>query len=125
MAGERKTSDPREFIMQDVRGRKTKEYYAERLASKGGARPEIFDTVAWDNVAKALEGTSKIYKMWYAKQGLRFSGIGHWTSKWEKTDKTTCEEEIEASLYPSCGCVQKKAAHLNRCKNRSRRAVFK
>ena len=42
-------------------------YYAERPASKGGMRCEIFDTIAWKNVTKALEGKSKMFKMWYAK----------------------------------------------------------
>ena len=45
-------------------------------------------------------------------------------SKWEKIDKTTTEEEIEASRCPRCGMKQEKAHHLNRCKNSSRQAVF-
>lgn len=88
-------------------------------------RHEMFDTVAWSNVATALKERSKMFKMWHAKQGSRFCEVGHWTSKWEKTDKTTKEEEIEASRFPSCGMKQEKANHLNRCKNSSRRAVFK
>ena len=44
--------------------------------------------------------------------------------KWEKTDKTTKEEELESSRCRSCGMRQEKAHHLNRCKNSSRRAVF-
>ena len=89
--------------------------YAERPASKKGTRPEIFDTIAWKDVTKALEGRSKMFKMWYAKQGSGFCGVGYWTSKWEKTKTTTWEEEMEASWCPSCGCVQEKAAHLTRC----------
>ena len=44
-------------------------------------RAEVFDTVAWDDISKALEGISKMFKMWYAKQGLGYCGVGYWTSK--------------------------------------------
>ena len=44
---------------------------------------EIFDLNAWNDVEAALKGTSKIFRMWYAKQGSGFFGVGYWTSKWE------------------------------------------
>ena len=52
--------------------------------------------------------------------------MGYWTSKWEKTDKTTKEEELESSRCPSCGMSmrQEKAHYLNRCKISSRRVVL-
>ena len=87
-------------------------------------RREVFDTVAWSNIAEALRERSKMFKMWYAKQGSGFCKVGYWTGKLEKKDKTTKEEEIEASRCPSCGMKQEKAHHLNRCKNSSRQAVF-
>ena len=93
--------------------------------SKDGMRQEVFETVAWDDIAAALKEQINIFKMWYAKQGSNFCGVGYWTSKWEKTEKTTQQEEIEASRCPSCGIVQEKPGHLNRCKNRSRRVAFK
>ena len=73
---------------------KAREYYAEIPASKGGMRAEIFDTIAWDDTGRALEGRSKTYKMWYAKQGSGFCGVGYWTSKWEKKKETSREEEL-------------------------------
>ena len=102
----------------------TRDYYVGRSAQKGVMRHEVFDTVVWGDVAAALNERSKKFKMWYAKQGLGFCGVGYWMSKWEKTEKTTKEEEIESSRCPSYGMRQEKAAHLNRCKNSSRRAVF-
>ena len=61
-----------------------REYYASRPAQKGGMRREVFDTVAWGDVVEALKERSKMFKMWYAKQGSGFCGVGYWTSKWEK-----------------------------------------
>ena len=112
-------------MIKQMMGREAaREYYASRTAQKGGMRREVFGTVAWGDVAEALKERSKMFKMWYATQGSGFCGVDHWTSKWEKTDKTTKEEEIEASRCPSCDMKQEKAYHLNRCKNSSRRAVF-
>ena len=45
---------------------------------------ETFDTITWNDVEAALKGTSKMFKMWYAKQGSGFCGVGYWTSKWER-----------------------------------------
>ena len=42
---------------------------------------ETFDTITWDDAEAALEGTSKMFKMWYAKQGSGFCRVGYWTSK--------------------------------------------
>ena len=47
-------------------------------------RPEVFDMMTWGNVAEALKERSKMFKMWYAKQGSGFCGVTYWTSKWEK-----------------------------------------
>ena len=101
-----------------------REYYASRPAQKGGMRREVFDTVAWGDVVEALKERSKMFKMWYAKQGSGYCRVGYWTSKWEKTDKTTKEEELESSRCPSCDMRQEKAHHLNRCKNSSRQVVL-
>ena len=60
-----------------------KSYYTIRETRKGGMDAETFDTIAWDAVEAALEGTSKVFKMWYEKQGSGFCGVGYWTSKWE------------------------------------------
>ena len=38
---------------------------------------DTFNTVAWDNIEAFLKGTSKIYKTWYAKQGLGFFKVGY------------------------------------------------
>ena len=67
VAGDKQTSDPRNAIKQEVGGKYARNYYAERPASKGGMRREIFDTIAWKDVTKALEGRSKMFKMRYAK----------------------------------------------------------
>ena len=40
-------------------------------------RPEVFDMVAWGDVAEALKERSKMFKMWYAKQG---PGFAEWVS---------------------------------------------
>ena len=47
-------------------------------------RREVFDTVAWGDVVEALKERSKMFKMWYTKQGSGFCGVGYWASKWEK-----------------------------------------
>ena len=51
------------------------EYYASRPAQKGGMRQEVFDTVAWDDVKEAIKERSKMFKMWYAKQGSGNCGV--------------------------------------------------
>ena len=89
VGGKKQTSDPKEAIKQMVGREAARNYYATRPAQKGGMRREGFDTVAWGDVAEALEERSKMFKMWYAKQGSGYCGVGYWTSKLEKTDKTT------------------------------------
>ena len=37
---------------------------------------EIFDTIAWNGAEAAPEGTCKMFKIWYAKQGSGFCGAG-------------------------------------------------
>ena len=39
--------------------------------------------IAWNDVEAALKRTSKMFKIWYAKQGSGFYGMGYCTSKWE------------------------------------------
>ena len=46
-----------------------RDHYASRPSQKGGMRKEEFDMVAWDDVKEALKEWSKMFKMWYAKQG--------------------------------------------------------
>merc|ERR1711966_181777 len=79
---EKQTSDPKEAIKKMVERDAAREYYASRPAQKGGMRKEVFDTVAWDDVEEALKERSKMFKMWYAKQGSGYCGVGYWTSKW-------------------------------------------
>ena len=74
-----------------------------------------FDTIAWDNTEAALEGTSKMFKMWYAKQGSGFCEVGYWTSNWEGNENSRC---------PSCKKLNKRVDHLNQCTNKARTAVF-
>ena len=40
-------------------------------------KKEVFDTVAWDDVEEALKGRSKMFKMWYTKQGSGYCGVGY------------------------------------------------
>ena len=124
VGGEKQTSALKEAIKKMVRREAVREYHASRPAQKGGMRREMFDTVAWGDVTEALKDRSKMFKMWYAKQGTGFCGVGCWTSKWDKTYETAKEEELEASRCSSCGMKQEKAHSLNRRKNISRRAVF-
>ena len=44
------------------------------------------DTIACDDAEAALEGTSKMLKMWYAKQSSGFCGVGYWTDSAEETE---------------------------------------
>ena len=74
-----------------------------------------FDTIACNGVEAALKGTSKMFKMWYTKQGSGFYGVGYWTSKWEGN---------KDSRYPSCRKLNKRADHLDQCKNEVRTALF-
>ena len=73
------------------------------------------DTIAWDDAEAALEGTSKMFKMWYTKQGSGFCGLGHWTSRREGNGDSQC---------PSCRKLNKRADHLNQSTNKARTVVF-
>ena len=42
----------------------TQAYYTSRDMRKGGVDAETFDTITWNDVEAALEGTSKMFKMW-------------------------------------------------------------
>ena len=48
---------------------------------KGVMDAETFDMIAGNDVEAALKGTSKMFKIWYAKQGSDFCGVGYWTRK--------------------------------------------
>ena len=76
---------------------------------------DTFDTIAWDDTEAALEGTSKMFKMWYTKQGSGYCKVGYWTSKWEGNGD---------SQYPSCRTLNGRADHSNQCTNKARTAVF-
>ena len=39
---------------------------------KSGMDTEVFDIISWNDVEAALKGTSKMFKMWHAKQGSGF-----------------------------------------------------
>ena len=81
IAGRKQTSDPKKDLKRQIGTVQAKAYYTSREKRKGGMNAETFDTIAWDDSEAALEGTSKIFKMWYTKQGSRFCGVGYWTSK--------------------------------------------
>ena len=74
-----------------------------------------FDTITWDKTDAALEGTSKMFKVWYAKQGSGFCGVGYWTSRWEGNGDSRC---------PSCRKLNKRADHLNQCTNKARTRIY-
>ena len=76
---------------------------------------EVFEMIAWNDREAALKGTSEMFKMWYAKQGSGFYGVGYLTSK--------CEGNV-VSQCPSCRKLNERADHLNQCKNEARTAVF-
>ena len=76
---------------------------------------KVFEMITWDDVDAALKGTTKMFKMWHAKQGLGFGKVGYWTSKWEKNGDSQC---------PSCRKLSETAYHLNQCKNKARTVVW-
>ena len=63
-----------------------------------------FDYIALDYTDEALEGTSKMFKMWYAKQGSGFCGVGYWSRRWERNG---------GSQRSSCRKLNEKANYLN------------
>ena len=50
--------------------------FVGRPARKGGMRHKVSDMVALDNMAEALDDRSEMFRMWYAKQGSGFCGLG-------------------------------------------------
>ena len=83
IAGRNPTSDPKINLKRQIGTVHAKAYYTRRETRKGGMDTETFDVITWNNVEAALKGTSKMFKMWYTKQGSGFCGVGYWTSKWE------------------------------------------
>ena len=69
IAGRKQTSDPKKDLKKQIGAVQAKAYYASRESKKGGMNARTFDTIAWDDTEAALEGTSTMFKMWYAKQG--------------------------------------------------------
>ena len=92
-----------------------KAYYTGREKRKGGMDVAVFDMVAWDDVKFTPKRTSKILKMWHAKQGSESCGVGYWTNKREKSKDSRCLR---------CTRLNETADHLNQCKNEARMAVF-
>ena len=69
---EKQTSNLKDAIKQMVGREAARVHYASRPAQKGGMRREVFDAVAWGDMAEALKEQSKMFRMWYAKQGSGF-----------------------------------------------------
>ena len=115
IVGRKETSDPRKDLKQQIGTVQGKTYYTSREKRKGGMDAAVFDMVAWDDVKSTLKGPSKMFKMWYSKQGSGFCGVGYWTSRLEKGEDSRC---------PSCRKLNESMDHLNQCKNEARTAVF-
>ena len=90
-------------------------YYTHQEKRKRGVDAENFDIVACDNVETVLKRTSKMFKMWHAKQGSGFCSVRYWRSKWGKDGE---------SSRLSCRRWNETADHLNRYHNESRGKVF-
>ena len=91
-----------------------KAYYTGREKRKGGMDVAVFDMVAWDDVKFTPKRTSKILKMWHAKQGSESCGVGYWTNKREKSKDSRCLR---------CTRLNETADHLNQCQTEVRTAV--
>ena len=115
IASRKQTSDSKKDLKKQIGAVQAKAYYTSRESRKGGMNAGTFDTIAWDDTEAALEGTSKMFKMWYAKQGSGFCGVGYWTSKWEGNGD---------SRYQSCRKLNERADHLRQSTNKARTAVF-
>ena len=72
---------------------------------------ETFLSISWEDIDAAMKSTSKMYKLWYAKQGCGYCGVGHWTSRYQPGTDDRC---------PSCCQLDETADHLNRCKCNAR-----
>ena len=69
IAGRKQTSDPGKDLRRQIGTVFAKQYYTTRERRKGGMDEETFDLIAWDDVERGLRGTSKMFKVWHAKQG--------------------------------------------------------
>ena len=113
--GRKQTSDPRKDLKQQIGEQAAREFYTSREKSKGGMDEPTFSSIAWDDIDAAMRGTSKMYRLWYAKQGSGYCGVGHWTSRYQKGTDGRC---------PSCYHLDETADHLNRCKHAARTSIF-
>ena len=67
--GRKQTSDPRKDLKQQIGEQAAKDFYTSRERSKGGMDKPTFSSIAWDDIDAAMRGSSKMYRLWYAKQG--------------------------------------------------------
>ena len=65
---------------------------------------EVFDSVAWDDIRRALANKPKMYQLWYGKQVSGYCGTGERISMYDKEADDKC---------PNCGKAKEDAAHLN------------
>ena len=78
VAGRNQTSDPEKDLKQQIGTLQARAYYTRREKRKGGMDAKIFGMVAWDGIKTALKGASKMFKMWHAKEGFGFCGVGYY-----------------------------------------------
>jgi len=107
IGGKKQTSDPRKDLKKQIGEQAAKEFYTTREKSKGGMDKETFSSIAWEDIDAAMKGSSKMCRLWYAKQGCGYCGVGHWTSIYQPGTDDRCS---------SCYQLDKTADRLNRCK---------
>ena len=83
IGGKKQTSDPRKDLKKQIGKQTATEFYTTREKSKGSMDEETFSSIAWEDIDTAMKATSKMYKLWYAKQGCGYYGVGHWTSRYQ------------------------------------------
>ena len=71
--------------------------------------PETFDSVNWEDLHKVLQKKSKMYQLWFGKQGSGHGGMGKIPACWDKSARTTC---------PNCNRRNKDTDHLNKCRSK-------
>ena len=64
IAGMKQTSDPKKDLKRQIGTVQAKAYYISMEKRKGRMDAETVDTIALDDAEAALEGTSKMLKMW-------------------------------------------------------------
>ena len=74
--GKEQTSDLKEDPKKQIGAVQVNAYYTIREKRKGGMDAETVETNTLEHAEAALERTSKMFKMWYAKQGSGFCGVG-------------------------------------------------